>query len=616
MSTNTVDLGNGFYDHGVATPISNHRGIVATVDGEGRNIALVWLFDHRGCYALLLLDAESGRSEEYEVPFPSGRDCPFSSILSSENRFYTHFNSHFCEFDPTKREFTFFSKTANQMAMGMTEDDAGLIWSVTYPNSGVVSYNPKSGEFKDYGHVHKENWPQYQRSVAADDTGWIYFSIGNTASGIIAFDPESGTGTQLIPASERGTGTADVYRDLNGKVYGRALSGGDDWYEFYRGTGIKISKPGERNAKPIITSSQGLFHQNFPDGSRLNVCDTVNKILEVEDPKTGKVTRHEFDYSSDGAHLMGVAAAPGGTICGGTAFPMRFFSYDPVKDAWFNEDGYCQANTVVRQGEMFYEGGYVAGYLLEWDPSRPWVKTAKDNPDSNPRFLADCKPDIYRPHDLLAHSDGKTIVLSGTPDYGYTGGGLFFWDRETETGVLLKNTDLITDLSVMSMAELPQRKLLCGTTTSPGTGGERKAEVSELFIIDMETKKIDWHEVVYKDAEEYTDLCQGPNGLIFGILNRRRFFVFDPAQRKIVHEEFTMDTFGKTNYQQGPRVFVHGPDGEVFILFEKGITRVNLSNFEISLVTESPVPIGPGGDYLDGSIYFSSGSHLYSYKLT
>jgi len=190
MSTNTVDLGNGFYDHGVATPISNHRGIVATVDGEGRNIALVWLFDHSGCYALLLLDAETGRSEEYEVPFPPGRDCPFASILSSKNRFYTHFNSHFCEFDPAKREFTFFSKTANQMSMGMTEDDAGLIWSVTYPNSGVVSYNPESGEFKDYGHVHKENWPQYQRSVAADDTGWIYFSIGNTASGIIAFDPE------------------------------------------------------------------------------------------------------------------------------------------------------------------------------------------------------------------------------------------------------------------------------------------------------------------------------------------------------------------------------------------------------------------------------------------
>ena len=42
------DLGKGFFDHGVASPVSNHRGTVATVDGNGRNVVLLWLFDHRG----------------------------------------------------------------------------------------------------------------------------------------------------------------------------------------------------------------------------------------------------------------------------------------------------------------------------------------------------------------------------------------------------------------------------------------------------------------------------------------------------------------------------------------------------------------------------------------
>ena len=46
----TEDLGGGFLHHGVATPVSNHRGTVATVDGEGRNVVLVWLFDLRGGY--------------------------------------------------------------------------------------------------------------------------------------------------------------------------------------------------------------------------------------------------------------------------------------------------------------------------------------------------------------------------------------------------------------------------------------------------------------------------------------------------------------------------------------------------------------------------------------
>ena len=114
---------------------------------------LVWLFDHRGGYALLMIDAETGDSQEYAVPFPPGGDCPYASILSSRNKYYTHFNSYFCEFDPAKRAFTFFEKTAPQMAMGMTEDDNGVIWSVTYPNSGVVSFDPETREFTDFGHV-------------------------------------------------------------------------------------------------------------------------------------------------------------------------------------------------------------------------------------------------------------------------------------------------------------------------------------------------------------------------------------------------------------------------------------------------------------------------------
>src|SRR5215212_10761370 len=85
------DLGNGFHDHGVAAPISNHRGTVATVDGDGRNVLLQWLMDHRGGYELLLLDATTGKAEEYETPFKLGQfDAPYASILSSGNKFYTH----------------------------------------------------------------------------------------------------------------------------------------------------------------------------------------------------------------------------------------------------------------------------------------------------------------------------------------------------------------------------------------------------------------------------------------------------------------------------------------------------------------------------------------------
>ena len=209
-------------------------------------------------------------------------------------------------------------------------------------------------------------------------------------------------------------------------------------------------------------------------------------------------------------------------------------SPNPKSDQWINRPAYSQFNTVARQGDRFFFGGYGYGFLLEWDPARPWVDTVKGQADCNPLFLTDCHPTINRPHKLLAHPDGRTLVLAGTPGYGYTGGGLLFWDRQTGARTLLEHTDILPEHSTMSLAALAGGKLLGGTTTDAGTGGEKKATEAELYLMDMATKKLDWHAAVFPGVQSYTDLCPGPKGLVFGFAAYGRFFVFDPAARKVV----------------------------------------------------------------------------------
>lgn len=615
--SNTEAMGNGFFHHGVATPVSNHRGTVVAVDGEGRNVVLIWLYDHRGGYALLMIDAETGKADEFPMPYPPGGDCPFAAILSSRNRYYTHFNSHFVEFDPGKRAFTFFHKTVPQMAMSMTEDDDGRIWSGTYPNSAVACYHPGTGEFRDYGNLYDQNWRQYPRAIAADDTGWVYFGIGSTASQIVSLDPESGRAEPLLTEDERTHAHALVYRDLNGRVYGHTSGGSEDgWMELYRGKRTDVGRIENRSEKPIIAGSQGLFHTDFPDGKRMVSCSLVERTLAVEDPGTGETREVSFDYSSEGAHIMGVATAPDNTICGGTAFPMHFFSFNPVTGSWINRPALGQWNTVAREGDMFFIGAYTHGLLEAWDPARPWVHTERDKAGCNPELLYECHEVINRPHMLLAHPNGRTVVLAGTPGYGLTGGGLLFWDRQTREYTLLEHTDILPNQSTMSLVPLPGGRLLGGTTTSAGTGGEQKADEAELYIMDMETRRLDWHEVVFPGVQGYTDMCQGPNGVVYGIANRRRFFVFDPGGRRVVHQRELEAEFGPTTSQQGPRVLITAPDGAIFILFTRGIALVEPDTHDIRMLAESPVPIGPGGDILDGRIYFGSGSHLYSYQVS
>ena len=146
-----------------------------------------------------------------------------------------------------------------------------------------------------------------------------------------------------------------------------------------------------------------------------------------------------------------------------------------------------------------------------------------------------------------------------------------------------------------------------------GTGGEQKATEAELYTIDKVTKKLEWRAVVFSGVGEYTDMCPGPNGLVYGFTDRKRFFVFDPEKKAVVYEEETEGEFGVTTFQQGPRVFVRARGGEIYVLFVKGIARVDPDTHGVQMLAESPLPVGPGGDILDGRIYFASGSHLYSY---
>lgn len=615
---NTVagqDLGNGFFDHGVASPISNHRGTVATVDENGRNVVLVWLFDHRGGYGLLQIDAETGKTQQFPMPFPPG-DAVYSSILSKGNKFYTLFKGNFVEFDPVKRAWTFHKETLPQMAMGMTEDKNGVIWAVTYPNSGVISFNPKTRELKDYGYQYKQNWAQYPKYLASDDSGWIYFGLGNTATQIIAFDPATGTSKPMLEEKERKKGIAYVYPDVNGKVYGQARDDKKgEWYEFYKGERTNLGKQHSPDPKPIITGIQGLFYPDFPDGKKLRAVNLIDRKLVVFDPKSGTQKEVSFNYDTEGAWTMGIATSPDGKIVGGTSFPMRFFSYDPKTNEKVNLPALGQFNALANGGNRFYFGVYPSGSFIEWDPSKPWVNTRRGNTNSNPQFIAGLTPVIHRPMRVLAHPDHKAVIMGGTPEYGYTGGGLFFYDRITKKQTLLQDSAVLVDQSTISLVPLKNGKILGGTTTAPGTGGEKKAKEAELYIMDMGSKRMEWHKALFPGVQEYSDMCLASNGLVYGITDKRKFFVFDPVKKAVIHEQSSDENFGRTTGEQSPRIFVKGKNGEIYILFHTSIVKVEPETFKLTKVVDSPVPISAGGDYLEGRIYFVSGSHLCSYQL-
>ncbi len=618
------DADTAFSDLGVAVPFSTSRGQVAAANGKGRGAALVWLFDHRGGYAILAIDAETGKSMQRQTPFPTDGDAPFFSLLSSGNKYYAHFGSHFCEYDPVAQDFTFWTNTAPLTSFSIIEDERGVIWSASYPQSGLVSFDPKTRAFKDYGHIYKQTWEQYPTGLAIDDAGWVYWGVGSALCQVIAFDPATGVVKSLVPEEKRHHGSGEVFQAENGRIY--AFAGRNEgWLECRAGLARKIEgKP------PARKTPGGKGKQNlFPDGSRLGGVDLIASVLTLEGPKTGEVRRVSFEYATEGPSIMGVAAAPDGTICGGTAFPMRFFSYDPKTGRMTNRPTLGQWNAMTRQGGMFYAGCYTGGFMLEWNTARAWVDPRRGDTNSNPLFLGENREVMNRPHTLLPLPDGKTIVMGGTAGYGATGAGMVFWDNKARTKRQVKHTEIIPEHSTLSMVALPGGRILGGSTVRPGTGGQKKAAIAELFIMDAATARLEWRKAVLPGAHEYTELCAGPRGLVYGLADGpdndatdrlrqedgRRFFVFDPTRREIIHAANTEPEFGPIHYQQGYRKLLSGPDNRVFILFSKCIAEVNPETFKISLLAKSPETITAGGDIFNGVIYFACKSRLYSHGI-
>ena len=603
------ELPNGFNYHGIVVPISQARGIVATSDNNGNKHVLVWLMDYRGCYELMDINIATGVTEEHTLPFAANKDAPFYSILSSKNKYYAHFANHFIEFDVNKHSFTFVQKTVHKTAMSMTEDDTGTIWSTTYPDSGLVSYNPVTHEFIDNGQLYKQGWKQYPRYIASDDKGFIYVGIGQAATQILIFNPYTASVSPILSPDERHNGLPYLYRDINGRVYAKALmESKNKWYELYNGKSKKIREHNLPKPKLYIAGNQSLFHKQFPDGAKISLFDLEKCRIVIENESN--TIDIPFSYKSEGALITSLGNAPDNTISGGTFFPRFFFRFDPKTSLLTRHPCFGQWNTVTSQKGKFFIGIYPKGGLLVLDPLKPW-STTQNNGKINPFLLIESYPAIDRPFKLLSHIDSKTIIMAGAPGYGLTGGGLLVWNYLSQQYILLKHTDIITNQSTKSLVSISPEIIMGGTTITPGTGGITKAKEAELYLLNIYSKKIIWHKAIIPHVKEYTDLCMAGNNKIYGIADRSIFFVFDSSTRKII---FLNKKIGPIHYQQGPKIFIKGPT-LIYMLQKDGIATINPNTFEIIKLANSPVQITAGGAYRDGRIYFGSYSHLFSFDV-
>lgn len=591
----------GFVDHGIPTPVAQTRGVVSTVDQSGQDVILTWLQDWRGGYAILMVNAETGASQQFDVPFKPDGDEPSAIYLSSKNRLYTLFNSQFVEFDVASKRFTFHGKVNGKTAMSLTEDKDGRIWAATYPNNQLVSFNPQNSSLQNHGQLAKESWTQYPRSIAVDAHGWVYVGSGLAASQIYAYNIQSHATQALLSSSQRVSGTAVVTQSQSNVVYAR---NGRQQFMLTNGKASGLSAGAQVAESNLKGGAQNLVDREFPSGRRLVSVDMHDRTLVTRDA-SGQQKTVKFNYTTQGAALTFVCATGDNKVCGGTRFPMHTFYYNAGDNKFDSKQLPRQPNVMAALGSRLYVAAYPDGKLFQ----------ESENGKNEFSEVLNAYPSINRPHAMLIMGGGSQIALAGTPEYGTTGGGMMFWNRSSGQKSRIDHWHLVPNHSVQAMVELSNGMLLGGTTVAPGTGGVTKAtDSSELFLMDANTHEVRWRGAPVPGAKTITDLMVGTDGLVYGLADSVDLFVFNPNNRQVVSVNRFSKDLGPSVYAQGTRAFVKGADGSIYVLLYNGIGKVDTKAHTVTRVVSSPVRITVGGAAADGRIYFGSNNHLYSWK--
>jgi hypothetical protein len=438
---------------------------------------------------------------------------------------------------------------------------------------------------------------QFYCYPTAGEDGLIYCAIQFEKMDIVVFDPEKKTRTSLIPPESRKPGRVTLVKGKDGRIYSK-LATSDQWF---------LIEEGKRLVE-VSASEVPSTLRTLPDGRVFRSVD--NNLLRIENPVTKEGVEIPLHYEAAGAFIFVVATGPDGRIYGSSMLPLRLFVYDPQGQSLTN-----LGKASIATGEVYSMGSlngklYLCSYtdarLSVYDPSKPL--RFGEGEEANPRDLGPMGEALYRPRAMIAGPHGR-VYIGGYPDYGLLGGAIGVYDPMKNEKRVYRH--IIQNQSIASLAYIEKLDLVAGGSSIRGGTGTRAIEKeAKLMLWDPSEEKKVFEIVPVPEAKTILSLAVTVEGLLYGITDNERVFVFEPAKKE-VKRIFDLGFKGprETSLQLGPDLRLYGLAGEAIFFIDP-------RNDQVSLVTKPPVPIHSGMAMLGRKIYFGSRANLYEFEIS
>ena len=545
---------------------------------------------------LLAVNSDTGEMRQFNGPLSSEMGS-WGFTIDHENRIYlgSYYSAHLLRFDPKTEKWDDLGRPGGEsesFICKLTTGRDGKIWGGTFPSAKLFSYDPKSGVIQNYGRVDPDQFYCYP---TAGEDGLIYCAIQFEKIDIVVFDPVRQTKVSLILPEERKPGRVNLYKGQDGKIYAK-LSTLEQWVRIEKEKLVEVSK------------SDIPFPQNgLPDGRTFHQID--GSFLQIENPLTKEKKEIPLRYEAVGAYLFVVGKGPDERIYGSSMLPLRLFVYDPQNNSFVN-----LGKAAYATGEIYSMGSlngklYLCSYpearLSVYDPGKPL--RFGDNEDSNPRDLGPMGGGLYRPRTMISGPHGN-VYIGGYPDYGLMGGAISVYDPEKNEKRVYRH--VITNQSIASLSYIEKLDLIAaGSSVRGGTGTRAVEKEAKLMLWDPKEEKKIFEISPIPGAKTVLSLATAVDGMVYGITNDEKVFVFDPGKQEIT-KIFDL------GFKEPREISLQlGPDLRLYGLAEKAIFSIDPRNDQVSLVVVPPVPIGSGMAMKGRKIYYGSGADLWEFEI-
>jgi len=546
---------------------------------------------------LLAVNPDTGQMRQFNGPLSSEWGS-WGFTVDHENRIYlgSYYNAHLLRFDPRTEKWEDLGRPAGgkeSFICAVTTAPDGKIWGGTFPSAKLFSYDPKTGVSEDFGRMDPDQFYCYP---TAGEDGLIYCAIQFEKMDIVVFDPEKKTRTSLILGERRKPGRVTLVRGKDGRIYSK-LPISDQWF---------LVEEGKRLVE-VPPSGVPLVPKALPDGRVFSFVD--NNLLRIENPATKERKEISLKYEAVGAYIYVVGTGPDGKIYGSTMLPLQLFVYDPQNHSLAN-----LGKASVANGEVYSLGSldgklYLCSYpearLSVYDPGKP-IRFGDDE-DANPRDLGPMGGDLYRPRTMITGPHGK-VLIGGYPDYGLLGGAIAVYDPMKNEKRVYRH--IIRNQSIASLAYIEKFDLIAGgSSIRGGTGTHAVEKEAKLMLWDPKEEKKIFEIVPVPGAKTILSLAVTVEGLLYGITDNEKVFVFEPGEKEI---RKIFDLGFKNPREISLQL---GPDLRLYGLAKEAIFFIDPRNDQVSLVKEPSVPIHSGMAMLGRKIFFGSGANLWEFQI-